>query len=209
LRAENLRGRELQLAEERSKVAGDSGRLPDGLLTSSKREPLRASRSGRLSQDRTQTLKAGSVGLGGSTAAVLDRSLRRAGALIDSSVARVGLESGSQVRQLLAGAVVNLLENAFNFTRPSGHVCLTARRNANRKGLGLGLSIRRKSVEAIGGKLGVHDVRLYNRPAQGRRGGRGTRVVGTRHRPESIAQWRSEHAHPSQGEKRSCRKAPR
>jgi signal transduction histidine kinase len=178
-----------------------------------------------------QTLKAGNVGLGGSTAALLDRSLRRACALIDSSVAQVRLESGSRTtervsisqfieeievgasmeanalgltlavtpvaqgidvavdRQLLAGAVVNLLQNAFKFTRPHGHVSLATsstktrvsiavedqcgglppgkaeelfrpfeQRGADRKGLGLGLSISRKSVEAIGGELRVRDV---------------------------------------------------
>lgn len=178
-----------------------------------------------------QTLKMGSVGLGGSTAALLDRSLRRACALIDASVAQVRLESGSCVmerlsisefmeeievsasmeasahslglavtpvaqgidvavdRQLLTGALVNLLQNAFKFTRAHGHVSLTTsttkervliavadecgglppgkaddlfrpfeQQNADRKGLGLGLSISRKSVEAIGGGLSVRDI---------------------------------------------------
>ncbi len=178
-----------------------------------------------------QTLKMGSVGIGGSTAAVLDRSLRRACALIDSSIAQVRLESGSRAiervsiaefleeievaafieanargvgltvtpaapdvdvavdRQLLAGAVTNLLQNAFKFTHPGGRVKLRTtstddrvllevedecgglgpgkaeelfrpfeQRSANRKGLGLGLSISRKSVETIGGELRVRDL---------------------------------------------------
>jgi signal transduction histidine kinase len=178
-----------------------------------------------------QVLKSGNVGFGGSTAAILDRSLRRACALIDSSVAQVRLESGIQAteqvslrqfieevevaaameasalgltltvtpvphgidlavdRQLLGGAVTNLLQNAFKFTRAKGHVSLDTsctdsrvlievedqcgglppgkadelfrpfeRRSANRKGLGLGLSISRKSVEAIGGQIRLRDV---------------------------------------------------
>jgi signal transduction histidine kinase len=178
-----------------------------------------------------QILKSGSVGFGGSTAAILDRSLRRACALVDSSVAQVRLESGIRAtehvslsqfieevevgaameasalgltltvtpvppgidlavdRQLLGGAVTNLLQNAFKFTRPKGHVSLETsctasrvlievedecgglppgkadelfrpfeRRGANRKGLGLGLSISRKSVEAIGGEIRLRDI---------------------------------------------------
>jgi signal transduction histidine kinase len=178
-----------------------------------------------------QILKAGDVGLGGSTSAVLDRSLRRACALVDSSLAEVRLESGIRAmervsirqfieeveiaasmeanaqsltlavqpglqgidvevdRQLLAGAVVNLLQNAFKFTRRKGHVSLTSsatkervliavedqcgglppgkaeelfrpfeQRNSNRTGLGLGLSVSRRSVEAMRGEIHVRNV---------------------------------------------------
>jgi signal transduction histidine kinase len=178
-----------------------------------------------------QTLRAGSVGLGGSTASLLDRSLRRLSALVESSIAHVRLESGRRAaervsvrelvedievaaameansqglrlsvghvepgvelvvdRQLLAAAVGNLLQNAFKFTRPSGSVSLVTsytaervlievadecgglppgdvealfhafeQRSANRSGLGLGLSIARRSVEADGGLLHVRDI---------------------------------------------------
>jgi signal transduction histidine kinase len=115
-----------------------------------------------------QTLRKGSVGLGGSTSALLGRSLMRLSTLIDSSLAHVRIESGVHSservsvrefmeevevsatmeahgrdlalavttvepgidvlvdRQLLAAAVANLLQNAFKFTRPHGHVSLKA-----------------------------------------------------------------------------------
>jgi signal transduction histidine kinase len=87
-------------------------------------------------------------------------------------------------RQMLCSAVSNLLQNAFKFSPPNGHVSLTVRadadrvfveiedecgglpdgkieelfgpfeqRSADRSGLGRGLSISRRAVEAHGGKL--------------------------------------------------------
>jgi signal transduction histidine kinase len=182
-----------------------------------------------------QTLRAGSVGIGGATSDLLGRSLKRLSLLIDSSLAHVRLEAGLRTsarlslrefieevevgatmeahgrdltltvapvdpavevladRQLLAGAVANLLQNAFKFTRPHGNVALRTtsthdrvlievedecgglapgkaedlfrpfeRRAKDRTGLGLGLSISRRSVEADGGRIVVRDL-----PGQG------------------------------------------
>ena len=92
-------------------------------------------------------------------------------------------------RQILGGAIANLMHNAFKFTRPAGQVSLKAsttaervlieiedecgglppgkaeelfeafqQRGEDRSGLGLGLFISRKGVEANGGVLGVRDV---------------------------------------------------
>jgi len=91
--------------------------------------------------------------------------------------------------QILAGAIANLLQNAFKFTPAGGHVSLRTTMSAdrvaiaiedecgglppgkeealfgafqqlgsNRTGLGLGLFISRKSVEASGGLIHVRDV---------------------------------------------------
>lgn len=91
-------------------------------------------------------------------------------------------------RHLIASAISNLLQNAFKFTRASGHVCLRAsstpervvieiedecgglppgmadmvalagQSGADRSGLGLGLLISRQAIEADGGQLAVRDI---------------------------------------------------
>jgi signal transduction histidine kinase len=176
-------------------------------------------------------LEQGNVGIGGSTGAILKRSLRAMGTLLDHSFAEVRLASGTggmervlvselveeiEVdgsieatsrglalscsrgepglhvridRQLIAAALANLLHNAFKFTRADGHVSLRTlatsehvrfeiedecgglpagnaedlflpfeQRGADRTGLGLGLDIARRSVEACAGRLQVRDV---------------------------------------------------
>jgi signal transduction histidine kinase len=178
-----------------------------------------------------EVLRMGKVGLDGSTASVLTRSLARMATLINCTLSEVRLESGIQARervsvrelldqvavtssmtasarglafevvpcdatvealldrQLIAAAVANLLQNAFKFTRTGTRVVLRAsateqtvlievedqcgglppgkaaelfrpfeQHGPDRSGLGLGLSISRKSVEASGGKLRVRDM---------------------------------------------------
>jgi signal transduction histidine kinase len=182
-----------------------------------------------------QVLKGGTVAIGGSTGALLERSLTGLRDLIDRSLAEVRLASGQHKRarvvvaefieelevaasldakardldltvasvdygivveadrQLLGSAVGNLLQNAFRLTRAHGHVSLRAhaegdrvlidvedecgglppgkaeelfrpfdRRGADKSGLGLGLAISRKSVDANGGEIHVK-----NKPGKG------------------------------------------
>ena len=176
-------------------------------------------------------LSSGSVGIGGSTAAVVERSLMGLRRLVDRSLTEVRLEVGIQNRervemvdfveevrvsaimeadaqsirftvapvedgvavevdrQMLASVLSNLLQNAFKFSREGGSVTMTAReaagravieiadecgglpsgraqdlflpfeqRGTDRSGVGLGLAICLRGVEANGGSLHVRDV---------------------------------------------------
>lgn len=178
-----------------------------------------------------EILKKGSVGIGGSTGAVLGRSLLGIRDLIDRSLAEVRLEAGLYKRErvsvselmadveveaalgasergielsfapvesgiyieidrpIIAAAIMNLLQNAFKFSHAHGHVSMRAtattdrvlfeiedecgglppgkaeelfrpfeQRSNNRTGLGLGLSISRKGIEANHGELRVRDL---------------------------------------------------
>ena len=177
-----------------------------------------------------EILKGGSVGVGGSTGALLSRNLTGMRDLIDNSLAEVRLRVGSrrQVRialahfmeevevaatieakarglqltvapappdvwievdqQILAASIANLLQNAFKFTRPGGHVLVRteagaeqveiaiedecgglagepealfapfAQQGDDRSGLGLGLAIARRGVNAQGGTIRVRNV---------------------------------------------------
>ena len=177
-------------------------------------------------------LRTGRVGIGGSTGAVLARSLDGLRDLVNRSLAEVRLAPGFHTndelipvdgfieeveisaamdarvrgleltvhpverglaikadRQILASVMANLLQNAFKFTRPRGNVSLKVRapadrvlieiedecgglapgkaeelfrpfeqRNADRSGLGLGLSISLRGARTSGGTVHVRDL---------------------------------------------------
>ncbi|HET9594561.1 MAG TPA: HAMP domain-containing sensor histidine kinase [Anaeromyxobacteraceae bacterium] len=178
-----------------------------------------------------QVVKAGRVGITGSTGGVLGRSLIDIRDLVDSALSEVRLAATTQRRdrvsllvfveeiavaanlhaeyrdirltvepvnpalaisvdpQLLASALMNLLHNAFKYTHANGQVTLRTRaengrvfievedecgglgekspdlfrpfgdrRGNDRSGLGLGLSISRKAVEANGGEVRTLDL---------------------------------------------------
>lgn len=177
-----------------------------------------------------EVLKGGSVGVGGSTGALLGRNLTRLRDLIDRSLAEVRLQAGIKRRervllaefieevevaatieakargllltvtpapqgvtievdrQILAAAVANLLQNAFKFTRPGGHVLVGTHADKDRAfiaivdecggltrtpedlfapfeqgsrdrtGLGLGLTIAREGVSANGGEITARNI---------------------------------------------------
>ncbi|MEO8840039.1 MAG: HAMP domain-containing sensor histidine kinase [Kofleriaceae bacterium] len=178
-----------------------------------------------------EALSSGSVGISGSTGAMLRRSLSGMRGLLDGAFADLRLkagivsqdrivvddvieevelsammhakERGHQLtvdradagaavlgdRQILAAIVANLVQNAFKYTHPRSHVSLRTsatadhvrievedecgglppgkaetlfkpfeQRGTDRSGLGLGLAICLRGVEAIGGVINVHDL---------------------------------------------------
>ena len=154
-----------------TEAATESGRLQQE--TSSREEVERLGHLAHELRNKLNTallsfemLKSGSVGIGGSTGAVLGRSLIGLRDLIDRSLSEVRLDAGTERRErvsmplfvdevtvaanlhaeyrdirltvggvspdlavtadphLLASAVMNLLQNAFKYTRPHGLVTL-------------------------------------------------------------------------------------
>ncbi len=184
-----------------------------------------------------EVLKNGTVGIGGSTGAILGRSLAALRDLVTRSAAEIRLEAGLVRRErtpllpfieeaahvallearalghvftvtpvepeaavdvdqhLIAAAITNLIQNAFKFSRRGGHIVLRTdsssspgrvlievedecgglaagtaeklflpfeQRGSDRSGLGLGLTVVRKSVAANHG-----DVRVRSLPGHG------------------------------------------
>jgi signal transduction histidine kinase len=178
-----------------------------------------------------EALRSGSVGISGSTGAMLGRSLMSLRELVDRSLAVVRLKAGIMSRepivvaelveeievsammeakarghqltiemkdpkavveadrQILASIISNLVQNAYKYTHPHGHVVLRTsatadrvsieiqdqcgglppgtaeamfkpfeQRSKDRSGLGLGLAICLRGVNAIGGTIRVRDL---------------------------------------------------
>jgi signal transduction histidine kinase len=118
--------------------------------------------------------------------AVMEASLHEVSLTVSQTDRGIDIDADPQI---LAGAIANLLQNAFKFTRTGGHIWLRTsviaarveieiedecgglpqgkveelfgafqQRGVNRSGLGLGLFISRKGVEANGGLIRVRDV---------------------------------------------------
>lgn len=213
----------------------DSALTDKGVLAANERLGLFAHELRNLLQTATlavTAIKAGTVGISGTTGALLDRSLIGLRTLIDRSLADVRTTAGMPVRltrvplgrfltevkisstieadardckftvaavdqelavdadrDMLSSAVGNLVHNAFKFTAPNTEVSLNvhaaadrvlieiedccgglspgaketmfvpfAQSNADKSGLGLGLSICRRAVEANNGVLSVRDL---------------------------------------------------
>jgi signal transduction histidine kinase len=212
---------------ERTQTDAETERL--GVLTHELRNKLSATTLA------FETLRTGRVGIGGSTGALIDRSLRGMRDLIDRSLAEVRIDAGRPIREripvrelleeievdaslearargialsvtpvaadiaiegdrpILIAALINLVHNAIKFTKPDGAVsldtkasrdCVTfaiqdqcgglppgktedlfapyTQESTNREGVGLGLSIARRGVEASQGTIAVQDL-----PGQG------------------------------------------
>jgi signal transduction histidine kinase len=210
---------------QRDRTVGDAGAAHLGFLAHEMRNLLSTA---MLTFD---ALSRGSVGVKGSTGALLGRSLRRMRALIDRTLAEVRLGAGTarpervfvaelieeieiialieandraiQLSvepgahdvavqadpQILASVVANLVQNAFKFTRARGHITVRAhatgervlievqdecgglppgtaedlfrpfeKRGVDQTGLGLGISISMKGVQASGGELRVRNL---------------------------------------------------
>jgi signal transduction histidine kinase len=120
----------------------------------------------------------------------IDATMEAAGRGLQFGVERVDDRLLIDVdRHLFASAISNLLQNAFKFTRPYGHVWLRTGRHADhvsidiedecgglppgapealfrpfeqrgedRSGLGVGLAISRRAIEADGGKVSARDI---------------------------------------------------